>query len=85
VENPSASLVFSYVGYVTQTIPVNSKTVIDVAMSEEVVALNELVVIGYGTQRRADLTGSIAVLMFLKSVKQLQMTLPKPCRVRLQV
>ncbi|HQK36833.1 MAG TPA: carboxypeptidase-like regulatory domain-containing protein, partial [Bacteroidales bacterium] len=62
VENPSASLVFSYVGYVTQTIPVNSKTVIDVAMSEEVVALNELVVIGYGTQRRADLTGSIAVV-----------------------
>lgn len=62
VENPSASLVFSYVGYVTQTIPVNNRSVIDVAMSEEVVALNELVVIGYGTQRRADLTGSIAVV-----------------------
>ncbi|HBG41134.1 MAG TPA: TonB-dependent receptor [Porphyromonadaceae bacterium] len=57
---PEAILVFSYVGYVTQEIPVNGKTVMDVSMEEDTEVLEEVVVVGYGTQRKSDLTGSIA-------------------------
>lgn len=55
------SLVFSYVGYATQSVPINGRATIDVVLVEEAMALDELVVIGYGTQRRGDLTGAIAV------------------------
>ena len=51
-------LVFSFVGYVQQTITVAAQTVIDVALAEDVELLSEIVVIGYGTQRRANITGS---------------------------
>ena len=51
-------LVFSFVGYVQQTITVAAQTVIDVALAEDVELLSEIVVVGYGTQRRANVTGS---------------------------
>lgn len=52
-------LTFSYVGYNTQNIDINGKQVIDVVMSEDVDVLNEVVVVGYGTQRKSDLTGAV--------------------------
>ena len=53
-------LTFSFIGYVTEEIPVNGRTTIDVALEEDVQALEEVVVVGYGTQKKATLTGSIA-------------------------
>lgn len=54
-----ATLEFSYVGMKTQRIAVNGKTSIDVVMEEEAEMLEEVVVVGYGTMRKKDLTGSI--------------------------
>jgi TonB-linked SusC/RagA family outer membrane protein len=52
-------LVFSMVGYVTQEIPIGGKTVIDVQLSLSSSPLNQVVVIGYGTARKKDLTGAV--------------------------
>ena len=56
----NAILVFSFVGYVTQEIPVSGKTVINIALASDVTGLNEVVVIGYGSSKKASLTGSIS-------------------------
>ncbi|WP_457652426.1 SusC/RagA family TonB-linked outer membrane protein [Rhodocaloribacter sp.] len=56
--NEGDVLVFSFVGYQTQEIPVGTSNVINVAMKVDQVLLDEVVVVGYGTQRRANITGS---------------------------
>jgi len=56
----SAVLVFSYVGMVTQEVSVNGKMILNVTLKEASNDLNEVVVIGYGTSKRKDLTGSVA-------------------------
>jgi TonB-linked SusC/RagA family outer membrane protein len=53
-------LVFSFIGYKTQSIAVTTQSVIDVSLESESMKLNELVVVGYGTQRKSDLTGSVS-------------------------
>lgn len=55
-------LVFSYIGYDSQEMPVAGKTEINVALVLAKGELNQVVVIGYGTQKKRDLTGSIAVI-----------------------
>jgi TonB-dependent starch-binding outer membrane protein SusC len=55
----STVLTMSFIGFKVQEIPVNNRTTIDVAMEEDVTSLNEVVVIGYGTQKRSDLTGAV--------------------------
>lgn len=62
IANPDTSLIFSYIGYVTQTVSLNNKTTVNVKMKEDVSTLDEVKVvsIGYGTIKRANLTGSIA-------------------------
>jgi len=55
----AGELVFSMVGYSTQTLPVGEATVYNVALQEATKALDEVVVIGYGTQKRSTLTGSV--------------------------
>ncbi len=57
---PGEVLVFSFVGYQRQQIPVGEETVINVSLAEDVHALDEVVVIGYGIQRKSDLTGAVA-------------------------
>jgi len=56
----NGALVFSFIGSQTQEIPITGKTIIDVALVAETKALNEVVVTGYGTVKRSDLTGSVA-------------------------
>ena len=56
----SSSLIFSYIGYVTQEISVKGKSVLDISLSEDMEALEEVVVIGYGTMKKSDLTGSLS-------------------------
>ena len=53
------NLVFSYLGYVKQSIPVNSQSVINVTLLTDVSELDEVVVFGYGTEDRRDVTGAI--------------------------
>lgn len=53
------TLQFSYVGYETQSVAVNGQSVINVVMQETSSALDELVVIGYGSLKKSDLTGAV--------------------------
>ena len=55
----NATIVFSYIGMLTVEEPLNGRSTVNVIMSEDVQALDEVVVIGYGTARKRDLTGSI--------------------------
>lgn len=65
------TLVFSYVGFTTQEIDINDKATIDVTMQTGAATtnLNEVVVIGYGTQRRRDVTGAVASVSSREFVK----------------
>jgi TonB-linked SusC/RagA family outer membrane protein len=56
----TGTLVFTYIGYTTVKVPLQGQTTIDVKMTSETTALNEVVVVGYGTQRRAEVTGAIS-------------------------
>lgn len=59
VGSGNAILVFSFIGYLTREITVGNQTVINLTLEEDVKKLDEIVVVGYGTQRKKDLTGSI--------------------------
>ncbi len=60
VPDENAKLVYSFVGYLQEVRTVGSQTVIDVVLSEDLMKLDEVVVIGYGTQKKSDLTGAVA-------------------------
>jgi TonB-dependent starch-binding outer membrane protein SusC len=60
--NENSVLVFSFVGYAIQKIPASGKTVLDVQMLPNVEKLEEVVVIGYGTQKKADVTGAVSTV-----------------------
>lgn len=55
-----ATLVFSFVGFTTQEIPVNGRSQIDLVLADDTSNLDEFIVVGYGLQRKSDLTGSIS-------------------------
>lgn len=55
-------LVFSFIGYVTKEVPVGDKTLISVSLTEEAKSLEEVVVVGFGTQKKATVTGAIAAI-----------------------
>ncbi|WP_461532171.1 SusC/RagA family TonB-linked outer membrane protein [Sinomicrobium sp.] len=59
---PDATLVFSYVGFKTQEIEVNNRIQINLQLQEDVSALEEVVVVGYGTQQKKDLTSAISLV-----------------------
>ncbi|SDD73967.1 TonB-linked outer membrane protein, SusC/RagA family [Dyadobacter soli] len=58
----TATLVFSFIGYITQEIPLGNKTSLDVKMASDTKALDEVVVVGYGTAKKATLTGSVTAV-----------------------
>ena len=61
IEVPSTgTLVFNFIGYNVQSVPVNGQSVINVTMNPSDISLEEIVVVGYGTQRREAVTGSVA-------------------------
>ena len=62
VPNESAVLVFSFVGYVSQEVLVGNKSAVDINLDSDAKALSEVVVIGYGTVRKSDLTGAVATI-----------------------
>lgn len=57
-----AVLVFSYIGYQTQEVPIDGKTTIEIVLEEDLQALDEVVVIGYGEQSRETLTSAVTKL-----------------------
>ena len=60
VPNEDDTLVFSSIGYVTQEVAVNGRSEVNIALSEDVQSLEEVVVVGYGTTKKKTLTGSVA-------------------------
>lgn len=62
VTDENVVLVFSFVGYITQEIEVGNRTSIEVSMQTDQKSLEEVVVVGYGTQKIKDLTGAVATL-----------------------
>lgn len=62
VPDDHAILVFSYLGYSTQELSVKGKSRLDVILTEDMQKLEEVVVVGYGTQKKVNLTGAVAQL-----------------------
>ena len=52
-------LVFSFIGYKTVEIPVNNRTTVNASLSEDATEMDEVVVVGYGTQKKVNLTGAV--------------------------
>ena len=59
---PTQTLIFSFVGYVSQEVVVGNRNVINVSLTTDAAALDEVVVIGYGTQKKSQLTGAISTV-----------------------
>lgn len=59
VSDGTGTLVFSYIGYVTKEVAINNQSTIDVSLVPDIQSLNEVVVVGYGTVKKSDLTGSV--------------------------
>jgi TonB-linked SusC/RagA family outer membrane protein len=60
VPSDKNTLVFSYIGYVSQEVAIGSKNQINVSLVEDATALSEVVVVGYGTQKKSQMTGAIS-------------------------
>lgn len=60
ISDANAVLTFSFIGYSNQEMPVGNKTEFDVSLEEDVQSLEEVVVVGYGTVKKSDLTGSVS-------------------------
>ncbi|HEY8783408.1 MAG TPA: TonB-dependent receptor [Mucilaginibacter sp.] len=60
VANQSSVLVFRFLGYISQEVVVGNQTSFSIVLADDVRSLNEVVVVGYGTQKKRDLTGAIA-------------------------
>ncbi|WP_207535939.1 SusC/RagA family TonB-linked outer membrane protein [Desertivirga arenae] len=58
----NAILVFSFIGFKSQEVPVNGRSTINISLANDSKALDEVVVVGYGTQKRATVTGSISTI-----------------------
>ena len=62
VADNGTTLVFSFLGFVHQEVPVTDNTTINIKLKEESTKLNEVVVVGYGTQKRADINGAVSTV-----------------------
>lgn len=62
VPDENGTLVLSFIGYATQEVAIDGRTIIDVVLSEDVRSLDEIVVVGYSTQKKSDISGSIAIV-----------------------
>ncbi len=60
--SPNATLIFSYIGMREQELPLNGRSVINVTMEEDTQLIDEVVVVGYGSAKKRDLTGSIVTV-----------------------
>lgn len=73
VPNAGAVVIISYLGYVSQRVTVNEKITLDVKLEPDVKKLDEVIVVGYGTVKKSDLTGSVSAIKS-EEFKKLPMT-----------
>lgn len=66
---PTDVLVFSYMGYTEQSVTVGNQTVINISLAPDATTLDDVVVIGYGTQKKSDLTGAVGVVNVAEAKK----------------
>ncbi len=62
VPDQNSFLVASFIGYVTSEVPVGNRNVIDITLTSEALALEEVVVVGYGTQKKVNVIGSVTTI-----------------------
>ena len=76
VQDQNATLVFSFIGYTTQEVPVNGRSNIDVVLQSDIQTLTEVVVVGYGSQFEKEITGAVQQLKSdeLRDIPVAQMT-----------
>ena len=60
--NSNATLAFSFIGYTSEIVKVNGRSVIDISLASDVKGLTEVIVTGYSTQRKKDITGAVSVV-----------------------
>ncbi|WP_100630281.1 SusC/RagA family TonB-linked outer membrane protein [Algoriphagus formosus] len=70
VTNPESVLIFSLIGYTSQEVQVGNQSVIDISLAESEELLEEVVVVGYGEQKKLNLTGSVETVRFEDAVNQ---------------
>lgn len=58
----NAKIQISYIGYITQIVPVDNKTTFNIKLAEDTQNLQEVIVVGYGTQKKVNLTGSVSTI-----------------------
>lgn len=68
--SPKATLVFSYIGYETQEIDIAGKSFLKIILKEDTELLEEVVVVGYGVQKKSSMTASVASISSKEIVKQ---------------
>ncbi len=69
VPSSNSTLIFSYVGFQEQEISLNRRTYLDVTMEQDIELLDEVIVVGYGTQRRVSVTGAVSTLSNTELIK----------------
>jgi TonB-dependent SusC/RagA subfamily outer membrane receptor len=74
VASEQAVLVVSFVGYKFQEVPVNGRANLSISMLEEIKELNDVVVVGYGTQKKANLTGAVDMVSAADALENRSMT-----------
>lgn len=62
IPNKNTVLVFSFIGYVSEKVPVNGQSIIDINLGSDIRGLEEVVVVGYSSQRKKDITGAVSVV-----------------------
>jgi TonB-dependent starch-binding outer membrane protein SusC len=70
IANPNATLVFSYIGYLNQEVALNGKSSLNIKMKPDDKSLEEVVVVGYGTRKRSELTGAVTTIKSEMITKQ---------------
>ncbi len=61
-DNRNVTLVFSFIGFITQEVAAQNQAVVDVILKAEITGLDEVIVVGYGTQKKSDITGTVTSL-----------------------
>lgn len=70
VQGPNSVLVFSFIGYVSQEVVVGNRTSVSVSLTQDVTSLDEVVIVGYGEQKKVNLTGAVASVSADELVKR---------------
>lgn len=69
--SPHATLIISYVGYTNQSVSIGTQSIINIVLKEDSEQLEEVIVVGYGVQKKSSLTGSVASVSSKEITKQM--------------